>query len=91
MESQENIPNNEDAVLAELKSILDAKIAEKGYDEIHHKIVAIIDALVVSGMTTREELVDTKIYHLLTMSGMDGTHKMDIEGGLLERFIREKL
>lgn len=91
MESRENLPNNEETVLIELKAILDAKVAEKGYDDIHHKIVAIIDALVISGMATREELVDSKIYHLLTWSGMDGTHKLDIENKLLERVIREQL
>ena len=54
MESRENLPNNEETVLIELKAILDAKVAEKGYDDIHHKIVAIIDALVISGMTTNQ-------------------------------------
>ncbi len=92
METNEQIPSNEEAVLAELDAIIKSKTShEKGFEDVLHKIVGFLDAIKISGMVTQVELDDSKIYHLLTKSSMFGTHKLDIEGGLLERFIREEL
>ncbi len=93
METPEQIPRNEKDVLAELDAIIKSKIKEKGFEVIHHKIIGFINALISAEICTKKELEDTKVNHILSHSGEKdlGEHKFDIEGGLLERFLREEL
>lgn len=91
MESISSNELNEHAeVLSTLREVLDTKRKQLGVLAWHQKIVDFVDKLKKDGVSI-DELKDCKIYHLLISSGSSTAQKLDLDGGVIQKFIENEL
>ena len=91
MESEPKNSLNEAELLSSLKEIMATKVAQEGIIENHNRCVAFAQKLEKEfGIL---ELRKYKTYHLLigTSSTSAQAPHFDLEGGIIEKFIREEL
>lgn len=81
---------SEQEILEELSRIVRQRYAESFKDPaIMERMVAFLAML--KKEFSEDEVIKTKLYHLLAGSGMFAeAERFDVPGGLIERFIREE-